>query len=338
MSLAVILMSEKPRRRLILATLSLLVLFFAAAFAEADESEGLIQVKPVVEIDHQKAEIMLGDLIATRGVSQATLGELNKIRLADAPNPGETRTFTAIGLEHVFRPHLQAIERKAGEKIGLRVPTRVTVMRKSFRLTEDQVISHMKEKFKEICGDCAFDISGLTLPAVPTTIPAGSTWVVRTRGDLPKGSFSLPLDVSYESGGKRTYWITGVLAVRREMPVATRALQMGERLLPEDFIIQPKDITFATDVAATGNELASSIVARPIAAGQVIWRSGLRKEMAVKMGDAVKVVAGQDGWQVTIDGVAQGSAYIGDTLRVKIPRTQKMISGFVSEKGIVEVR
>jgi flagella basal body P-ring formation protein FlgA len=39
-----------------------------------------------------------------------------------------------------------------------------------------------------------------------------------------------------------------------------------------------------------------------------------------------------------IDGVAQNSAYIGDTVKVKIPRTQKMISGLLTEKGIVEVR
>ena len=29
---------------------------------------------------------------------------------------------------------------------------------------------------------------------------------------------------------------------------------------------------------------------------------------------------------------------VGDTVKVKIPRTQKMISGSLTEKGIVEVR
>ena len=302
------------------------------------EEEVVIQVKSVAEVDGKSPEIVLGDLIVARGVSRAALDTLKVIRLADTPNPGESRSFTAMGLEQIFRPHLRAIETQSGERISLRVPTRVTVVRKSFKLQIDDVGSHIKTQLKELCGDCEFEISGLQLPAVPASIPAGSTWSIKFRNELPKGSFSVPLEVSHEDGSKRTYWIAGVLAVHRKVPVASRSLQAGERVRPEDFNMKSKDITFANDIAANDAELAASVVARAIGAGQIIWRSGLRREVAVKTGDTVKVVAGSDGWQVMIDGIAQGSAYIGDFVKVKIQRTQKMISGLLTEKGVVEVR
>lgn len=299
--------------------------------------EGLIQVKSIAEVDGKKPEITIGDLIVSRGVSEEALKELRHVRLADTPNPGESRSFTEAGLEQVFQPHLREIQNKTGEKISLKIPTRVKVVRKSFQLKSDDVAKNIKNQLSEICADCQFEISGLVLPSVPTTVPAGSTWTVRMRSELPKGNFSAPLEVNNEDGSKRTYWVSGSLVVNRKVPVASRTLQLGERLRPEDYNLQSRDITFANDLAAGDGDLATSIVARSVAAGQIIWRGNLKRDLAVKSGDVVKVVAGQDGWQITIDGIAQGSAYIGDLVKVKIPRTQKLISGLLTERGIVEV-
>lgn len=338
MSFAKVTLLEKPKRPVLVAMVSLLGVLLAMTFAEAEEAEGVIHVRPVVEVDGKKADITLGDLIVATGVSRSALDTLKDVRLADIPQPGESRFFTAMGIEQVFRPYLRKIENQNGERISLRVPARVTVVRKSFRLNEHDVIEHITARLKEICSDCEFEITNLSLPVVPPNIPSDSTWTLQMRGEVPKGSFSFPLIVNHEAGNKRTYWVSGVLSVRRKVPVASRALQAGERLHPEDFIIQMKDITFSTDVAASEQDLLSSVMARPIGAGQIIWRGALRRDVAVKMGDVVKVTTGSDGWQVTIDGIAQGSAYIGDTLKVKIPRTQKVISGIVAEKGVVEVR
>jgi flagella basal body P-ring formation protein FlgA len=82
----------------------------------------------------------------------------------------------------------------------------------------------------------------------------------------------------------------------------------------------------------------TSVAARELGAGQFIGRNELRRELAVKNGDIVKVVAGSAEWQITIDGVAQGSGYLGDTVNVKIPRTAKLVSGTLKERGLVEVR
>ncbi|MES2854315.1 MAG: flagellar basal body P-ring formation chaperone FlgA, partial [Bdellovibrionota bacterium] len=105
-----------------------------------------------------------------------------------------------------------------------------------------------------------------------------------------------------------------------------------------DFTLTSRDVTFTNDVAAGSADFESSVAARQLPAGQVVWRSVLRREVAIKYGDVVKVIAGTPDWEVTMDGVSQVSGYIGDNVRVKIPRTQKIVSGILKEKGRVEVQ
>lgn len=301
-------------------------------------AEGIVvQVRSAVEVDGKKSEITLGDLVVMHGLDADVLAAIQNVRLADTPKAGESRSFTAMGLEQVFRQHLRDLERERGEKLTLRIPTRVTVVRQSFHLRPEDIQAELKRQMAELCSDCVFEISNLSLPALPTTVTTGSSWTLKMRHEMPKGTFSLPIEVANDDGSKRSYWISGSVTISKNVPVAGRSLQVGERMQAQDFSIQMKDITFSTDVAASESDLATSVAARQIAAGQIVWRSSLRREMAVKNGDIVKVVAGQDGWQITIDGIAQGSAYIGDSVNVKIPRTQKLISGLLTEKGVVEV-
>ena len=306
--------------------------------ADKMESGATLQLKSVVEVDGTKPEITLGDLIIARGFDEATLKEMRAVRLADTPNPGESRSFTAMGLEQIFHPYVLAIEEKTGDKVSLRVPARITVVRKSFRLKPEEVEAAIKTQLKTFCVDCEFEITGLSVPLVPTTVSAGSTWKVRMNPEMPKGSFSVPLEVINEDASKRTYWISGTLAVRRTVPVTSRSVMMGEHLQSEDFTMQSRDITFSSDTPATEADITASVTSRQIAAGQILWRSGLRRELALKMGDGVKVVTGNDAWQISVDGISQSNAYVGDTVRVKIPRTQKILSGLLRDKGVVEVQ
>ncbi len=306
--------------------------------SHAQNEQLSVQVKSVVELDGNRSEILLSDLIVAHGADQATIKKLSQVRLADMPNAGESRTFTSAALEQIFHPLVRDIEETNGKKISLRIPARVIVTRKSLRLNAPEIEAEITRQLKLLCGDCVFEFSSLSLPALPTSIPFGSTWSLQLHHEIPRGSFSFPLEVVAEDGGKRSYWLSGVLSVSRKVPVASRQISAGEHLQPEDFALQLKDVTFSNDIPASEGDMQTSVAAREIAAGQILWRSSLRRELAVKNGEAVKVIAGSGDWQVSIDGIAQTQAYIGDTVSVKIPRTSKLISGLLKEKGIVEVR
>jgi flagella basal body P-ring formation protein FlgA len=303
-----------------------------------DETASVVTVRPVVEIDDARTDVTLGDLVTSHGMSSTARDRLHGVRLADAPKPGESRTFTDMALTEIFKTQLDAIERETGEKFQLRIPSQVSVSKKRLRLDSDAIETALRKGLKDMCAECDFTITNLVVPAIGSVLGADTEWKIRLGTDLPRGSFSLPIDVTQAAGQKRSYWISGTLGVTRPVPVAARQIASGEKIQPEDIVMKKEDVTFSNDVPVTEADLGSSVAARQIGAGQIVWKASVRRELAVKFGDIVKVTAGNDDWQVMIDGVAQGSGYVGDLVRVKISRTQKMVSGLLRAKGMVEVQ
>ena len=265
------------------------------------------------------------------------MDEIRSIRLGDAPEAGESRTFTNFGLSQIFRRHIPKLQTSRNEKITLMIPAVVTVKRKTFKLEAKTVEAELKKQWASICAQCEFTISQISMPILPAQLSPETQWSLRTRPELPRGSFSVPLEV-ISNEGRRTFWVSGTLAVYRQVPVAKRTIEIGQRIQPEDFAINRKDITFSNDGVPAEAEMITAVAARTIAAEQILGRSMLRREQALKMGEPVKIVTGRDGWQVSVEGVAQQSGYIGDMVRVKVPRTQKVLSGLLREKGMVEVQ
>lgn len=318
------------------------VLFFILSLtvglseAFGSSTSPVIQVSDKVELEMEH-DITIGDIANFKGFNDEELGEIRSIRLSDAPLAGESRTFTNVGLSQIFRRHIPRLQTGRNEKITLLIPSVVTVKRKTFKLEAKTIEADLKKQWANLCSACEFRISQLSAPLLPANLSAESKWEIRIRPELPRGSFSVPLEVN-SPDGRRSYWISGTVAIYREVPVAKRSLAAGERFAPNDIALEKKDVTFNTDGIPTQVEVTQALASRVIAVDQIIGRSMLRREQALKFGEQVKVVTGQDGWQISIEAVSQSSGYIGDTVRVKVPRTQKILSGLLREKGVVEVQ
>lgn len=308
------------------------------AFAFASQANGnQVAVKPAVEIDQAKSEITLSDVVAASGLSRAALEKFKTIKIADAPKAGESRVFTQAILADSIQADLEAVEAQTGEHFEIKIPSRVTVTKKKSNLGVASVKAQLLQQFKAICVDCEFDISNLNAP-VAAKIAPDSTWILRTRNELPKGSFSYPIEVTAGDVTTQTYWVSGQVAIRRPVSVAAREIAIGEHVQPEDLVSQMKDVTFTNDAPISLSELSSGVAARQISIGQIVFRSSLRKELAIRSGDVVKVTTKNEQWEITLDGISQTSGYVGDLVKVKIPKTQKLISGLLREKGVVEVQ
>jgi flagella basal body P-ring formation protein FlgA len=318
-----------------------MITFAAHAIDLSDElntKATVVHVKPVVELEGSKGSITLADLVVATGLSRTAQETFAKVQLADAPKAGETRSFSEGGLNEIFAPELRNIQAQTGEHLVMKIPARVNVMRRRFRVDREAIEKDLQSQFKGICSDCEFEISNISVPTVGSAFGDAPEWKIRLHSEIPKGGFSLPLEINAKDGSIKTFWVSGQVAVRRKVPVVSRALQVGERIQPEDYSLISKDVTFSTESPASDAEIASSVAAHQVGAGEIIWRSQLRRELAVRSGDGLRVMAGGDEWQISIEGVAETSGYIGDSIRVKIPRTQKVVSGLLKEKGLVEVR
>lgn len=315
---------------MIQSLLALAALFLASLAAEAAPQ---ISVSASIQVGEQES-ITLGDLASFEGFSAARTVELKAIRLADAPKSGEQRVFTNYGLAQTFRSYVGNEE--AGEKVHFSIPNRVVITRKTIKLNDASVKQAIIDQLKAICSSCEFKIDRVALPIV-NGLTAQSKWNVKVRSELPKGTFSYPLEVTDESGSQ-LYWVNGNISVLKRAMVAKRNIGIGEKISESDISSELRDITYLHDSIADLSDLVGSVAARGISAEQVIGRSFLKREAAFKFGDVVKVITGNESWQISIDGVAQQAAAVGETARVKIPRTNKLLSGVVVDKGVIEVR
>ncbi len=315
---------------MIQSLLALAAIFLASLAAEAAPQ---ILVKAAVEVGEQEV-ITLGDLADFEGFSVARAEELKAVRLADAPKAGEQRVFTNHGLAQTFRSYVGSDE--AGEKVFFSIPNRVVIGRKTLKLNDVSVKQTIIEQLKGQCSSCEFKIERVALPII-SGLTAGSKWSVNVRSELPKGTFNYPLEVKQENNSQ-IYWVSGSISILKKALVAKRNIGIGEQIADGDYAVQLRDITFLHDSIAEPSDLIGSVAARGISAEQVIGRTFLKREAAFKFGDVVKVVTGNESWQISIDGVAQQAAAVGETARVKIPSTQKLLSGVVVDKGVIEVR
>ena len=299
-------------------------------------AENRVTVRPVVEVEMSKTDITLSDIVASKGVSRTAMEKFRAIKLSDAPSQGESREFTSEVIAESIKPDLEAVEKEIGEHFDIRIPSRVNVTKRKPSINAVDLKSQLMTQFKSVCADCEFELTNLSTP-VAAKLAEGATWNLRMKSELPKGSFSYPVEVTVGDVPAQTYWVSGQLTIRRKVPVAAREIAVGERIQPEDLITQLKDVTFASDAPVLVSELSSGVAARQIPAGAIVFRSSLRRELAIKQGDVVKVETGSDEWQISLDGVSQSSGYVGDQIKVKIPSTSKIIAGVLKDNGVVEV-
>lgn len=280
--------------------------------------------------------VVLGDVAELTGFTPELLAQVKNIEIIEAPIRGEHRRFTNIGFAQILRQKLSKIE--GGEEVSLSIPNEIIISKKILKITADDIEVELLKELKKQCENCDFEISNLTMPIINQELPIGATWKIKLANQIPKGSFSLPLEMKYDDGTRRLYWLGGTINVRKLVPVTKHNINVGENIKPEDFHFEKHEITFVNDNIASEDDLKVAVAARNIMANQVVEASAIRKQSAIRYGDVVRVTIGEDAWQVSMEGVAQQNAYKGDVVKVKIGRTQKLVSGIAVDKGLVEVR
>lgn len=167
----------------------------------------------------------------------------------------------------------------------------------------------------------------LRLPHCPTpeyTLTAGGT---------PHGSGSLAVRCTAPNPwtlylGYRVTLTGEVLVARRPLP-ARAALQAADLELRRAELTRPPGHYFRLPDALRG-----SVLARAVAAGQPITLEVIRRQPAVRASQRVRLVSEGAGFQVSQEGTAQNAAYVGETVRVKMP-SGRIIQGVAEADGSV---
>ncbi|HRK07009.1 MAG TPA: flagellar basal body P-ring formation chaperone FlgA [Pseudobdellovibrionaceae bacterium] len=297
-----------------------------------------VTVRPTTLLDADAADgdLTLADLIEPRAWSKAAdlKRHLQQITISDTPAVGEDRSFTREGLTSVIH-EAEARLAAAGYDVKFRVPSRA-VVRRRYSYNADALRTAIEQKAREMCTDCRIRVKRVDV--APIKAEEIKRWQVQTRGERLRGEMLFHIEAELNDYRVRSLPARVSLDVQREVPVLIRAVQAGERLTSEDVRREWRDLSWSQDTPATDMDLLKSVAARSMGAGELLWKGNLRRENLIRHGDVVRLQIGTEALQISTEGVAQGQGQSGDSVRVKIGKSGKILSGVVVDKGLVEIR
>ena len=283
--------------------------------------------------------LTLAHLLPTSVENQDLRALFSSFPLADAPKIGEKRVLTNSLISSLIR-RAKAKGSGAVSQYHFRIPSEVVVENPGAILPETEIRRSLVEQWQKQCPDCRFEIQELSLPRLPKSKKV-SSWYFIGAPPLPKGSFSIGIRVETKENSKPghdRFWLNGVAKIQKKVPITTRSLNFGERLLAKDFRMEFRDVTYARDSIPDVSMLAGRKIKMTKASGQIVWQNDLAKEKAVSRGDWIKVKSTEGALEISMMALAENDGFIGDVIRLKGGTSKQRLSGVAVARGQVELK
>lgn len=160
--------------------------------------------------------------------------------------------------------------------------------------------------------------------------------VYNTQNGTSAGRITLKISCA----GDSPWRIYVPITIRQMIPVLilTRPLATGSILTPSD--LSTRDINANQPGLSYLTEPQSALgqaIIHPMQAGQVLTAQDLGVAQLIKRGDQVTLIAGDDGVQVSAQGVAQGAGGAGQRIMVKNSRSGELLQGIVVDAHTVKI-
>ncbi len=308
-----------------------LTLLFSLSFTA--HAEVLLRVRPHVVVP-ANSEVRLVQIVDAQGLSEEGMKQLNTVNLSTGPAEGERQELAEANISSAIRPVVAAERERTSARVHVIIPKSVIIDTMKRGISEETVKAELLQAWQPLCPDCKLEIEALSLPRIAGV----RDWNMKLKAELPKGSFSVPVDIIRENGASAPAWINGRVLTKKKVPVAKRMLNMSERLQAGDINWEFRDTSYAVDGIPTAEEMTGKLMKQGLRAGDVIWRGMIEKEKAIHRGDQVTVKSGDGIWEVSMTVTAQADAYVGDMLNMKHPKTNVALMGMVTAPGEVELR
>jgi flagella basal body P-ring formation protein FlgA len=296
---------------------------------------------------NQKTEVRFHELTTVRMNEPVYLPQVATVR--DASSDLMTKLNAIVVHEGVSSEGLQEIRNQElvaslrqklsfadSQKIVFKIPNEVKFKASRSHIYTNDLIHAVIEQAQVVCGpNCVIDVEDFHLPLIATTTEVIS-YKLDTRAFRQPGSFVLPFVVE-TSKGRQNLWVTGSAKFRKQALVATRMLKIGEKVSAQDFREELVDVSQSKDGVPTLENLQGRIISRPVHIGQTLFFSDLKAVNAALRGEPVKIILGDEVYEVSMMGVAEQNGAMGDSIKVKTP-DKKVLLGELIEDRVVRVK
>jgi flagella basal body P-ring formation protein FlgA len=165
----------------------------------------------------------------------------------------------------------------------------------------------------------------------------GSPLQMFTNGDRPAAGAQ---SVGVRCAGERpwTLYVPARVAVFGPVAVIARPLARGATIQRQDMEIVRRDLAglshgyFDTPEAAIGK-----MAKQPLSAGQILQAKQVVSPKLVRRGEQVTLRVSADGFEVSVAGSALADGELGQRIRVRNERSQRVVEGEVVAAGAVRV-
>lgn len=310
--------------------LSVLAISCAVTMSEAAP---MLRVRPHV-VASPNSEVKLSQLVDSQGISAELQTQISNVVLVKAPAQGERIELANASLSTILRPLMHQERERANVRVNLIIPKTVVIDTLKRGIESNLVQLEILQTWQPLCIECQLEIESLSLPRIADI----QDWTLRLRAELPRGSFSIPVDLVRTNGSMTSAWVSGRLIIKRKVPVAKRVIGLFELANPQDFNWEMRDTSFAIDGVPAAEEMAGQRLKQGLRANDILWKGMLEKEKSVRRGDLVQLKSSEGSWEVSIRMIAQQDAVMGDVIHLKNPKTNSTLMGQVVGQGEVQLR
>ena len=143
--------------------------------------------------------------------------------------------------------------------------------------------------------------------------------------------------VSYAGTHRFTLWVRVKVLVTAERVTALEALRPGIPVEATQLRVESREEVPVPGFAATAEEIVGRVPRRTIAAGAALRPEWFEAPKAIKRGDTVQVEVIQGGARLKLEGIAEASGVVGDTISIQNPTSHQRFPARIMEPGRVLV-
>ena len=307
----------------------------ATVVANTRRPEIAIMANPVHEVSAGLA-VQLQDLGGADFIDHAAQAQAARTVLLEPMFAGEEKIYTNIEFVRLLKEKIATQPELSNYNFTYFVPEKVKVRGVKNLISGARVATEILTTLNQKCDSCSFKIKDLKIPNVESRADMYA-YEVDTAALKITGSFLLPVRAHFESQEK-TLYITGSLQTKAKAFVTTKNMAMGEKLESAELRNEEIEIAFASDAFANEQDFIGRVLNKGVSLGRPIYKSDLKKEIVVSRGQMIRVLSGNEMFEVSSQMLAEEAGAVGDYVKLKNTETQKMLSGQVVERGLVRVQ
>ncbi len=275
--------------------------------------------------------VRLGHFAVPAADPEAKFENVQDVEVFSPRQAGERRFLGRIEVVRAIQ------EKVSSEDFTFKIPNQMIIDIKRNHLAKMDVERTLVSEIQKQCGECQIRLRDLKLPNLNLTDEEMTSWSLDTSQAKLLGSFVVPLKVQFPSG-PQGFLVTATADIFKTGLVARRVIAAGERIAGGDLEKKTVDVTYLKGSLLKEDEIQGQLAARYLVAGQTLVSGDIRREPAALRGQLMKVIAGDEELEVTVQALAEENGFVGDMIKLKNIETQKLISGKILEKGVVRLQ